>query len=330
MNRQRPWVDTYFSLLRSYLETPGEELLVAAASLGKNLLSSGIPEEEVIELHEEALRRLAKELPDLPFAEAAVSTSRPLMEVFMAYGLAFRRQIEESQRANEALLQEVERRGEAEKALEEKARELARSNEDLEQFASVASHDLQAPLRQIAAFAELLTRRYRGKLDESADEMLHFVKEGASRLQRLVMDLLEYSRLGRSGVTILDLNLNSVMEQTVADLDDALREAGARVTWDPLPTVLAGRSMMSQLFSNLVGNAVKFRGEAPPEVHVGVCARDDMWVVSIRDPGSGIGLAVCKKIVEWHGGQIRVESEPGCGATFHFTLPVRGGGKHGR
>jgi signal transduction histidine kinase len=227
--------------------------------------------------------------------------------------------------------------------------ELARSNRDLEQFAYVASHDLQEPLRMVANYTQLLAERYQGKLDANADKYIHYAVDGALRMQILVQDLLAFSRIGRQGREMISTDCTRVLEMALKNLQAAIHEAGAVVVQGPLPEVMADGSQLLQLFQNLVGNAIKFRGTPPPEIRVAAEKEGREWVFSVADngigvapehreivfaifkrlhtreeyPGSGIGLAICKKIVEQHGGRIWVESEPGKGSCFRFTLPIR-------
>jgi light-regulated signal transduction histidine kinase (bacteriophytochrome) len=249
-----------------------------------------------------------------------------------------------------ALEQDIGERKRAEEVLARQAEELARSNAELEQFAYVASHDLQEPLRMVASYTQLLAKRYRGKLDADADEIMGYAIDGATRMQRLIHDLLMYSRVGTQGNDFELTNCEVVLDSALANLEMAIEESEAVVTRDPLPTVFADSTQLIQLFQNLLSNAIKFHGLNAPAVSVKAEQRGNEWRFSVRDngiglephyaerifaifqrlhsrsdyPGTGIGLAVCKKIVERHGGRIWVESEPGNGATFCFTIPMKG------
>lgn len=237
------------------------------------------------------------------------------------------------------------------RTLNQQAVELKRSNADLEQFAYIASHDLQEPLRMVSGFTGLLKRRYAGKLDADADEFIGFAIGGVTRMQELINDLLSYSRVGREEVAAKPVDMQIVVDQALANLQMAIEERSALISSGQLPTVLANHGMLVRLFQNLIGNALKFCKAERPIIRIQAEQRGADWVFSVADngigidpqykdriflifqrlhkqgeyPGTGIGLAVCKRIVERNGGRIWLESEPGKGTTFFFTLPATGG-----
>jgi len=247
-------------------------------------------------------------------------------------------------------LAQVVQRATSDEKLKLTLADLVHSNKELEQFAYVASHDLQEPLRMISSYIQLLARRYQGRLDTDADEFIAYAVDGAARMQKLIGDLLAYSRVGTRSKGFEPVDYTAVLDQALANLKAAIEESGAVVTHDPLPTVTVDNLQQVQLFQNLIGNAIKFHGEEPPRIHVSAEQSGNQWVFSVQDnglgldpqyadrifvifqrlhtkeeyPGTGIGLAICKKVVELHGGRIWVESQPGIGSRFCFTIPIGG------
>jgi PAS domain S-box-containing protein len=251
---------------------------------------------------------------------------------------------------------DITERKHAEQRLADKVEELARSNRDLEQFAYAASHDLQEPLRMVASYTQLLAERYGGKLDENADKFLGYAREGALRMQVLIRDLLAFSRVVQAGVTGKNVDCDVALEEALQSLTAAIEESGAVVTHTALPNVWANQTQMAQVFQNLIGNAIKFRNGAPPKCAVSAEKSGRNWLFSVSDngigiapedagnifvafqrlharteyPGNGIGLAICKKIIEHYGGTIWVESQVRQGSTFKFTLPAAAPEEEGR
>ncbi|MBF0276322.1 MAG: hypothetical protein HQM13_00965 [SAR324 cluster bacterium] len=236
--------------------------------------------------------------------------------------------------------------------LEKRAEALERSNRELQQFAYVASHDLQEPLRMVVSYMGLLERRYQDKLDQDASEFIGFAVDGAKRMQQLIEDLLEYARVESRGKPFVPCDCTEIFNQVMIDLQNRIEESNAKVIQHGLPVVKADGSQLERLFQNLIGNAVKYNSNPVPEVKVAAEKRNNEWLFSVQDngigiaeehfdrifiifqrlhtrneySGTGIGLTICQRIVERHGGRIWVESELGKGSTFLFTIPIQGEG----
>ena len=237
---------------------------------------------------------------------------------------------------------------ELEERVQRRTEELSRTNEELRQFAYVASHDLQEPLRTVASYAQLLERRYQGQLDKEANEFLNFMVSGVKRMHVLLNDMLAYSRVTETqNRPFTTFSCENVLDAALANLELTIRENEACITHDPLPTLCGDEIQLSQVFQNLIGNSIKYRREEPPAVHISAVEENGEWHFTFRDngmgfemqyaerifgifkrlhgrelPGTGMGLAICKRIIERHTGNIWVESEPGVGSTFHFTIPA--------
>ena len=289
-----------------------------------------------------ALFLILRELEERNRAQAELRRAHDLLEIRV------QERTLELATANQGLQVEITDRKRVQAELAQQAQELARSNDELEQFAYVASHDLQEPLRMVASYTQLLAKRYRGKLDSDADEFIAYAVDGATRMQALINDLLAFSRIGRSGRRREPTDCSGVLGRVLTDLKVVIEESGAVVTHGTLPEVMGDATQLQQVFQNLISNAIKFRGQEPPRIHVSCERSGDDWLFSVRDngigidpqyadqifvifrrlhskaeyPGTGIGLAICRRVVERHGGRIWLESEPGKGSTFFFTLPV--------
>jgi PAS domain S-box-containing protein len=266
--------------------------------------------------------------------------------VWVSLGVALVRDAFGTPQHEIAMFDDITERKHAEAALQEAHEELKRSNSELEQFAYVASHDLQEPLRMVSSYTQLLGRRYGEKFDADAKEFMAYIVDGATRMKQLIEDLLAYSRVGTKSKDFKTVELEKSLRRAITNLKAAIDETGASVTHDPLPTLPADEVQLAQVFQNLMGNALKFRGPTVPRIHVAVSEQPAEWEITVRDngigiepqyfdrifmvfqrlhnkgeyPGTGIGLAIVKKVIERHGGQVRVESKLGEGSAFIFTL----------
>jgi light-regulated signal transduction histidine kinase (bacteriophytochrome) len=256
----------------------------------------------------------------------------------------------ELKEANVSLQNEIAERKRAEEGLKRAVDDLARSNKELEQFAYVASHDLQEPLRTVASYVDLLSMKYKGKLDEKADKYIFYAVDGASRMSTLINDLLTYSRVGTRGKPFEQVDMNVVFKSAVDNLKSSIRGQRAEISHDELPGVFGDETQLVQLLQNMIGNAIKFRKkDTIPRIHISAARGSDAWTFGVRDngigiepefceriftifqrlhtrdeyPGTGVGLAICRRIVERHGGRIWLESRLGEGSTFFFTMPIK-------
>lgn len=295
----------------------------------RNIAVPIIHREQVIGLFQVANKAVDYDADDLQLAQTIANAIAPILDARLKFG------------------REEKRRKEAEQQLKRHAIALQRSNKELEQFAYVASHDLQEPLRMVASYTQLLGERYRGKLDDKADKYINYAVDGARRMQALINDLLAFSRVNTRGKEFIATDCAKVVNNVLQMLSKTIEENDAQIVVEDLPTVTVDRSQLTQVFQNLIGNAVKFRGTAQPRVKISARIDEADWEFCVADngigidpkfherifvafqrlhqrneyPGNGIGLAIVKKIVERHDGNIRIESTPGTGTRFYFTIP---------
>lgn len=314
-------------------------LLAAGALILGSVLAAGLLLQRIVTRPLARLRGEASEVAAGQFSKP-VALSTGSLEIVELAG--------EMEAMRQRIVHELLEVREAREQLEQQSLELQRSNAELEQFAYVASHDLQEPLRKVASFCQALERRYHGQLDERADQYIEFAVDGAKRMQTLINDLLAFSRVERSGREHVPVDLNEALAQASEALSDVLGEAGARVEADRLPVVLGDRTLLISLFQNLISNAVKFRGADPLLVRISARREQAHWHIACADngigidpeyaerifvifqrlhtkeayPGTGIGLAMCRKIVEFHGGRMWLDTDHAPGARFEMTLPA--------
>jgi light-regulated signal transduction histidine kinase (bacteriophytochrome) len=312
-----------------------------ALAIGVNMMIDDIKNN--LEKDKQRVSELDKAYTELQAAQAA---SLNIME-------DLDEQRKELSNLNKKLQKEIVEHKRTEEKLKVTMKELERSNSELEQFAYVASHDLQEPLRMISSYMQLLERRYKDKLDTDAKEFINYAVDGATRMQRMINDMLTYSRVGTRGKPFSRTECKKVLKIALMNLKASIETNDSEVTYDTLPTLDVDEMQFSQLFQNLIGNAIKFHGKEKPRIHVSASEKENEWLFSVQDngigidpgnierifqifnrgsiskefSGTGIGLAVCKKIVERHGGRIWVESELGKGSTFHFTIHKSGDGR---
>jgi signal transduction histidine kinase len=360
LNALEPMIAAMLSYLRDSIEARKHDGSKAPADTGPEEISKqrmDVIRITIGKMKYEEDRLLATRVKETSESAArtkvAIVTGNALALLFLGLAgmvilqeMSHRRIAEDEVRALNAGLER--RVAERTEELAERARDLARSNAELQQFAYVASHDLQEPLRMVASFTQLLAKRYGDKLDDDARDFINYAVDGATRMQTLISDLLSYSRVGTQGKALEPTRCDAVMDRVLDSLKLAIEETGTVITRDCLPVILGDPVQIGQLFQNLLTNALKFRGDKAPRVRISVEQDGCNWKISVSDngigispehadrifvifqrlhtkteyPGTGIGLAICKKIVERHGGRIWVEAAPGGGSTFSFTLPT--------